>query len=201
MRTLGLMVFSSICLFNNCEENGKQFCVESCKEEEQSQRLGEHCFIWSTTAASWEDAKFFCESLNGSLAVVTSMEIHDFLMTKVNPYDPDTWYWIGGSDKEREGTWKWEDGSVWNFTNWASRPNQQPDNNGNEDCLQIYHPSANNGWNDYTCIRSCPFICSWRICSGCMCPSRVVIETFVKQLYCSAHNHGCKCFYHSPKQH
>ena len=170
MRTLGLITFSSICLFIDCQENGKQFCVESCNEEEQSQRLGEHCFIWSTTAASWEDAKFFCESLNGSLAAVTSMEIHNFLMKKVDKGNRDTWYWIGGSDKESEGTWKWEDGSVWDFTNWASQPvRQQPDNNFNEDCLQIYHGNvATNGWNDYSCIRSCPFICSWRIYSGCM---------------------------------
>ena len=106
MKTLGLIMFSSICLFINGEENGNQFCVESCKVEEQSQRLGEHCYIWSTTAASWEGAKFFCESLNGSLAAVTSMEIHNFLMKKVGKDNHRTWYWIGGSDKEKEGTWK-----------------------------------------------------------------------------------------------
>jgi len=166
MRTLGLITFCSICLFINCEENGKQFCVESCKEEEQSQRLGEHCFIWSTTAATWEDAKLFCESLNGSLAAVTSMEIHNFLMKKVDKDDEYTWYWIGGSDKEREGTWKWEDGSVWDFTNWASRPKKQPSGGDNSDCLQIYHSSANNGWNDNRCRYHYSFICSWRICSA-----------------------------------
>ena len=179
MRTLDLMVFSSICLFNNCEENGKQFCVESCKEEEQSQRLGEHCFIWSTTAASWEDAKFFCESLNGSLAVVTSMEIHDFLMTKVDKEDRNTWYWIGGSNKEKEGTWKWEDGSVWNFTNWGSHPRgerTEPNGGTDENCLQIHHNNygiATNGWNDKPCNRIFPFICSWRICPGHICTNFV----------------------------
>merc|ERR1711962_494682 len=166
MRTLGLIIFSSICLFINCKENGKQFCVESCKEEEQSQRLGEHCFIWSTTRASWDKAKLFCESLNGRLAAVTSMEIHNFLMTKVNKDDEYTWYWIGGSDWEKEGTWKWEDGSVWDFTNWASQPVQQPSGDDNSDCLQIYHSTAANGWHDNLCIYNYQFICSWTICSA-----------------------------------
>ena len=193
MKTLGLIIFTCNFLFNNCEENGRQFCVESCKEGEQ-ERLGEHCYFWSITQASWEDAKLNCESLNASLAAVTSMEIHDFLMTKVGP-----WYWIGGSDKEKEGAWKWEDGSVWNFTNWANNPIQQP-TNFNEDCLQIFHPySATNGWNDNQCNHHHPFICSWRVCSGHICPYYAGIEIFVKQLYCSGHNHGCKRLY--PKQH
>ena len=166
MRTLGLIIISCVCLFINCEENGKQSCVESCKEGEQ-ERLGEHCYFWSTGGASWLGAKLDCESMNGSLAAVTSMEIHNFLMKKVDKRSKSTWYWIGGSDKEKEGTWKWEDGSVWDFTNWASQPIQQPSGGDNQDCLQIHHTKrATNGWNAQYCTSSYPFICSWRICAG-----------------------------------
>ena len=181
MRTLGLMVFSSICLFNNCEENGRQSCVESCKEGEQ-ERLGEHCYYWSTKRVHWppqveywDYAKLECESMNGSLAAVTSMKIHNFLTKD----DRNTRYWIGGSDREKEGTWKWEDGSEWDFTNWASRPIRQPSGGDNHDCLQIYDKTATNGWNDGSCNKHNPFICSWTICPGHICRSRVVREIFI----------------------
>ena len=165
MRTLGLIMISCIYLFIVCEGDGNKYCVESCKEGEQ-ERLSEHCYYWSTKTNTWDKAKKECEKMNGKLAAVTSMEIHNFLMRKVNKGNWRTWYWIGGSDKEKEGTWKWEDGSVWDFTNWASRLNQQPNNWLNQDCLQIYHSWATNGWNDYECNRHRQFICSWKICSG-----------------------------------
>ena len=180
MRTLGLIIISCIYLFINCAENRKQSCVESCKEGEQ-EGFGEHCYYWSTKRVHWppqveywDYAKLECESMNGSLAAVTSMKIHNFLTKD----DRNTRYWIGGSDREKEGTWKWEDGSEWDFTNWASQPRQQPDNINNENCLQIYHSSANNGWNDFNCNYFFQFICSWKICSGHICPCRFGREIF-----------------------
>ena len=203
MRIHDIVIFFFSYISVNSEADGTHDCVESCKKGEQ-ERLGEHCYYWSTWRGSWDYARLACEGrngLNGSLAAVTSMEIHNFLMTKVDKEDRNTWYWIGGSHKEEEGTWKWEDGSEWNFTNWASQPNQQPNGADSRDCLQIYHPTATNGWNDHFCNDIYLFICSWRVCSGHICPYCVVIEIFLKQLFCSKPNHGCKCLYHSPKQH
>ena len=176
MRTLGLIVFSCVYLLIKSEENRKQSCVESCKEGEQ-ERFGEHCYYWSTKRVHWppqveywDYAKLECESMNGSLAAITSMEIHNFLMKKVvkDEIGRDTWFWIGGSDKEIENTWKWVDGSPWNFTHWASEPDQQPNRAATgHDCLQIYHNSlATNGWNDQGCRFYHNFICSWKICPG-----------------------------------
>ena len=166
MRIQDILIFSCSFLNISCEKYAQEYCLESCKEGEQ-ERLGEHCYYWSTWLARWDDAKLYCESMNGSLAAVTSMEIHNFLMTKVDKDDRYTWYWIGGSDMEKEGTWMWEDGSEWDFTNWASQPIQQPSGGDNQDCLQIHHTRrATNGWNAEHCTSSYPFICSWRICTG-----------------------------------
>ena len=116
MRTLGLIIFSCVYLFIKCEKDGKQICVESCKEGEQ-ESFGEHCYFWSTEWAWWHGAKSVCEGMNGTLASITSMEIHKFLMKKVDKGKSLTWYWIGGSDREKDGVWKWEDGRDWDFTN------------------------------------------------------------------------------------
>ena len=33
-------------------------------------------------------------------------------------------YWLGASELEQDGTWKWEDGSEWTYTHWH---HNQPD--------------------------------------------------------------------------
>ena len=146
-------------------EEKKQDCVESCKEGKQ-ERLGDYCYYWSTARKSWDDSELHCQGEGGHLAAVTSLEIQNFLLGKVNTLDSKTWFWIGGSKKGQQGKWEWIDGSVWNFTHWANQPSQQPSGWG-ENCLQIYHHVvAQNGWNDRKCSNFSPFICSWRICQG-----------------------------------
>ena len=163
-----------------CEEVGKDsssVCVESCKEGEQEE-FDEHCYFWSRDKQegkkglqlNWGESKSHCESMNGTLASVTSLPIHNFLMRKVDRISSFrrysyTWFWIGGTDEEAEGNWKWVDGSDWNFANWATQSKKQPGGGSDQNCLQIYHGNhATNGWNDQSCYMSLPFICSWKIC-------------------------------------
>ena len=66
-----------------------------------------------TTPKSWSDAQKFCQSENSALASVTNSETNSFLTTLTT-----TTSWIGGY---RSGsTWRWIDGSSWEYTNWSS---------------------------------------------------------------------------------
>merc|ERR1711953_529083 len=96
------------------ENESEEDCIDSCPkgEENKKEMMGNHCYYWSTTKRNWDDAELFCEDMGGHLAAVTSLEIHNFLMKKVDKDDKDTkrsWFWIGGSDKEQEDIWKWVD--------------------------------------------------------------------------------------------
>ena len=126
---------------------------------------------------TWKESKSECNKMNGTLASVTSIEIHNFLMKKVDKESrySNTWFWIGGTDKDTEGSWKWVDGSDWDFAHWSSQAlsnnkpykKQSPDGGSNQNCLQLYHGKlAVNGWNDQYCTTNLPFICSWKICSA-----------------------------------
>ena len=85
----------------------------------------DRCYLWSTTRRTWTDAEQFCREKDGHLASVTNLKIHDYIMSKVVKSDHSTWFWVRGTDQEQEGVWKWTDGSDWEFTKWATYPNQQ----------------------------------------------------------------------------
>ena len=73
--------------------------------------------------------------------------------------------WIGGTDKDKEGTWKWTDGSPFDLTWWGWRP-KQPDNyKGREDCLHITVGEGKHWtdtmWNDWPCTNEGEgFVCA-----------------------------------------
>ena len=88
-----ISITSCVLLAVKCEENGKDFpegqnrpgCVQSCRMGEQEE-FGDHCYFWSKVheRKNWEESKSHCEGLNGTLAAVTSLPIHNFLMKKVD---------------------------------------------------------------------------------------------------------------------
>ena len=62
----------------------------------------------------WRDAKEYCIKQGGKLASVKSK----WELDQVNSIT-STSVWLGGTDVEKEGEWKWSDGSSFGFTNWG----------------------------------------------------------------------------------
>ena len=101
---------------------------------------------------SWADAKTAAENssyngMKGYLATITSAAENSFILSKL----PATG-WIGASDAETEGTWRWvtgpEVGTTLSsgYTNWNGG---EPNNSGNEDYAQFYVGGSTAGrWND-----------------------------------------------------
>ena len=110
---------------------------------------------------TWTDAKVQAESrtyygLQGYLATITSAD-----EAKLSGEQAAGAGWIGGSDMETEGIWKWmtgpEKGTVFwtgnaygstaNYANWN---NSEPNNLGDEDYAHVTAPGVgiNGSWND-----------------------------------------------------
>ena len=92
---------------------------------------------------NYSQAEKFCEQAGGHLATLTSWRENLAVQSILDDASYDE-YWLGASDEEWEGSWKWTTGEAFDWTNWDD---SQPDNyNGDEDFLTIY--SYYGSWND-----------------------------------------------------
>ncbi|XP_059199593.1 CD209 antigen-like [Centropristis striata] len=87
---------------------------------------------------SWEDSRQDCRDRGADLVIVTNEEEQVF----INSFNER--FWIGLTDREEEGTWRWVDGSVLNSSGFWYRG----------------QPSEGlNRWSDDGCNVLKPWIC------------------------------------------
>ena len=102
-----------------------------------------------TIKKNWVDAEAYCQSEGGHLASVLNEEEQEQVSILANGHN---YVWLGGSDKQMEGVWRWTDGSVWNYTNWWNGFGNQGDSTN---CVA----AVGHSWGDYSFTPTIPFIC------------------------------------------
>ena len=154
------------------ERCGGNRCVTECPKDWENH--GDHCYLWSDKDTSgmktWDKAEAFCIQKGGHLASATTAAIEAYIY-KGKKKRKLQHLWLGGSDKEKEGVWKWSDGSPWKFTKWNRG---QPTSVSEENCLQYYGGRTNAirwsdraiRWSDRPCSDEGNFVCSQLMCSG-----------------------------------
>ncbi|XP_066508690.1 CD209 antigen-like protein E [Hoplias malabaricus] len=101
---------------------------------------------------NWNESRQECQKKGGDLLIINSKEEQEFINNQsINA-------WIGLTDKEKEGEWKWVDGSALTTGYWRSG---EPNNaNGVEHCaVFLVFPPALNSWNDINCMQPSDCIC------------------------------------------
>jgi len=97
---------------------------------------------------SWTQAEANSVKLGGHLTAINSQAENDFVqqlsMQNTDPFLT----WIGGTDEQTEGLWRWSTGEAWAYTNWSLN---EPNNNSwgagiAENFLGMY--KADGTWND-----------------------------------------------------
>ncbi|XP_058863028.1 C-type lectin domain family 4 member G-like isoform X7 [Acipenser ruthenus] len=126
-------------------------CIETCPCEWIS--FNEACYYFSKKRANWHKAKESCNSKNASLAVISSDQELDYLKSRIG----STHYWLGLSDSETEGSWKWLDGRPVEKRFWNSgEPNNAANN---EDCGIL----TSSKLNDIPCNSEEHWICEMKL--------------------------------------
>ncbi|XP_073705510.1 uncharacterized protein [Garra rufa] len=102
----------------------------------------------SSQKKSWYESRRYCTDKGADLIIINNREEQDF----VKKLSCGSNVWIGLTDRQVEGTWKWVDGSTPSYRFWESgEPNS---NAGDEDCALIRL-----GWADYPCNSNFQWIC------------------------------------------
>lgn len=119
---------------------------------------GHYYYVYSNVCDTWEDAKSYCEALDGHLAIINDSAENKFLydyMCERGFYGA----YFGLTDSESEGVWKWIDGATPDLLNWDSG---EPGGGGNENYarFEIYKGSEYK-WADDSGEKIGCFICEW----------------------------------------
>lgn len=120
--------------------------------------FGDHFYKVFYENTTWHDARRRCERMGGHLAIVESKAEDEFLASISRSH-----VWIGATDEEEEGQWRWIDGSSLEYSNWDDgEPNNAPGHAAgtHEDYLMI---SKYAKWNDLSLESEIikGFVCEW----------------------------------------
>uniref|UniRef100_A0A672HVZ0 C-type lectin domain-containing protein n=1 Tax=Salarias fasciatus TaxID=181472 RepID=A0A672HVZ0_SALFA len=109
----------------------------------------------SFSKKTWRESRNDCLSRGADLMIIDSQEEQDFSRRFTRKT------WIGLTDRAREGTWRWVDGTLLNISYWS---NGQPNNWwGKEDCAEVGTSDAENNWNDGRCDRQKYWVCEKKV--------------------------------------
>ncbi|XP_012397749.1 CD209 antigen [Sarcophilus harrisii] len=107
------------------------------------------CYSFSVNQNSWEEAREVCKIDGSDLVIISSSEEQKYLKQKT---DLSRLWWVGLSDKKKEGTWHWVDGTTLEQSFWNEG---EPNNAGDEDCCEL----TSKNWNDAPCSKKNNWIC------------------------------------------
>ena len=141
----------------NTENDSAEFDDTKSKDEsnvasqipEDAIEYNGHYYKLYNETMLWTEAERACEKMSGHLVTITSKDEQQKIVEMIETYSEAEKYnfWIGGSDSEQEGTFRWVTGepipldmsTEGGYENWKSG---QPNNNdtsaeGDQDYLQI----------------------------------------------------------------
>ncbi|XP_045183156.2 perlucin-like protein isoform X2 [Mercenaria mercenaria] len=119
------------------------------------------CYYFSPDRLTWDQAFNQCTALQSHLVEIESSEENTFLATvlKASTHrNRSCSYYIGLTDKEVEGQWKWVTSkTLVGISHWyPGEPNNHE--NRDEDCVCFWRAEPGS-WNDITCSSSNLYIC------------------------------------------
>ena len=94
--------------------------------------FGGHAYKIYEEDVTWHEAKKRCEQLGGVLACIETAKEQAFLADLCD----GGYYYLGATDEEKEGEWRWLNGAAWDYTSWF--PDQPNNWGGDEHYLATY---------------------------------------------------------------
>ena len=110
--------------------------------------FNDHHYSVFDESMSWYKARDYCANIGEYLATITSQEEQLYIENLLRLGSKEM-YWLGGTDEEEEGNWKWITGEPWIYSNWGDgEPNNLIDPSGEAENYLHMISSGNGEWND-----------------------------------------------------
>ncbi|KAM9449636.1 uncharacterized protein Hap1MRO34_022149 [Clarias gariepinus] len=117
---------------------------------------GSAFYLISTETKTWSESRQDCTSKGTDLVIINSREKQEFILKLLGSRQA----WIGLSDRDREGEWKWVDGTRLTTAYWGDG---EPNNAGDEDCAEVVGSENWRKWNDKPCSHKNLWICEQKL--------------------------------------
>lgn len=125
-------------------------------------KYGNTTLIVITEGKNWENAEAYAQSIGGHLAMIKTADMQNYVYNTIlanSTVAALSTFWIGATDKAKEGEWRWVDGTLLSstYTNWNGG---EPNNSGTgENYCQYYVSGSTKGkWNDLNGTQVYPFV-------------------------------------------
>ncbi|XP_073672042.1 CD209 antigen-like protein A [Paramisgurnus dabryanus] len=109
-------------------------------------------YFISSEKKSWSNSRRYCRDRGADLIIINNRQEQDFVQ-KISGTDS---IWIGLTDSDKEGRWKWVDGSTLTTGFWLPG---EPNGGRRENCAESYPLK----WNDLSCNDARKWICKKNI--------------------------------------
>ncbi|KFQ05099.1 Macrophage mannose receptor 1, partial [Leptosomus discolor] len=130
--------------------------AEESGEEKGWMKHGFYCYSVGQLPATFSAAKQICEDNKGYLATVRDRYEQAFL-TSVIGFNPAKYFWIGLSDMEEQGTFRWASGDAVTFTHWSE--NSVFHEGRESGCVAMTTGTSAGLWDILNCEETNMFLC------------------------------------------
>ncbi|XP_051766291.1 CD209 antigen-like protein E isoform X2 [Ctenopharyngodon idella] len=147
-----LTAFIVLCVYihtKSTKERDLLTKITSLTEERDGRIYNQSSFYYiSSEKKSWTESRKYCTERGADLIIINNKEEQDF----VKKMSDGALVWIGLTDSDVEGRWKWVDGSTLTSGFWGSG---EPNGRTGENCVL----TDSSGWADYPCHGHYQWIC------------------------------------------
>ncbi|XP_048022846.1 CD209 antigen-like protein C [Megalobrama amblycephala] len=134
---------------NNDLIKERNACRQDFFKEDNGWIYGHSSFYYiSKEKKSWNESRSYCMERGADLIIINNKEEHDFVQKNIR----GSLFWIGLTDIDEEGSWKWVDGSTPTLRFWWTN---EPRGQRRENCVLYYISN----WSDYPCDDAHLWIC------------------------------------------
>ncbi|NWH86983.1 MRC1 protein, partial [Aegithalos caudatus] len=106
-----------ICKKKPSSQSSEKETIEDPGCQKGWKRYGFHCYLVGSALLTFSEANKTCEQSKAYLATVESRNEQNFLIS-LTGLRSEKYFWIGLSDTEEQGSFRWTNGETPHFTHW-----------------------------------------------------------------------------------